>query len=293
MKKRAFIYIILAGIFWGTSGIFANYLTPYGFTSVQLTAIRAFVSFFCMLIYSLILNRKMFRAKLKDLILFAAIGVSIFLTASFYFSSMQATSISTAVILMYTAPIYVMIFSVLFLGEKLSRLKLISVVLMLIGCCLVSGVIGGLKFDAFGIITGALSGLAYGAYNILTKISMKCGCAPESTTLYSFFFMALFAAIVSKPIEIINLTAQKPAFLIPMSIGIGVVTCVLPYFLYTYAMKYLPAGTASSLGIVEPMAATLFSIIIFREALDIFSFLGIALILVSVFMLSKADDSEK
>ena len=235
----------------------------------------------------------MFRAKLKDLILFAAIGVSIFLTASFYFSSMQATSISTAVILMYTAPIYVMIFSILFLGEKLSHLKLISVVLMLIGCCLVSGVIGGLKFDAFGIIIGALSGLAYGAYNILTKISMKCGCAPESTTLYSFFFMALFAAIVSKPIEIINLTAQKPAFLIPMSIGIGVVTCVLPYFLYTYAMKYLPAGTASALGIVEPMAATLFSIIIFREALDIFSFLGIALILVSVFMLSKADDSEK
>ena len=205
---------------------------------------------------------------------------------------MQATSISTAVILMYTAPIYVMIFSVLFLGEKLSRLKLVSVALMLVGCCLVSGVIGGLKFDAFGILIGAFSGIAYGAYNILTKISMKCGCAPESTTLYSFLFMTLFASIICEPVEIVDLIAQKNDLLIPMTIGLGIVTCILPYFLYTYAMKYLPAGTASALGIVEPMAATFFSIIIFREALDVFSFLGIILILVSVFMLSKADGPE-
>ena len=293
MKKRAFIYIILAGVLWGTSGIFVHYLEPYGFTSLQMTCIRGSVSFICMLIYNLIRSREMFKIKLKHLLLLAALGASIFGTAFCYFTSMQATSISTAVVLMYTAPIYVMIYSVLFLGEKFSRLKLIAVASMLIGCCLVSGVIGGLKFDTVGILIGVLSGISYAAYNILTKISMKSGCAPESTTLYSFFFMALIASSVAEPAKIITLTAQKPAFLIPMVIGLGVVTFVLPYFFYTSAMKYLPAGTASALGIVEPMAATFFSVIIFREALDIFSFSGIVLILISVFMLSKAYAPEK
>ena len=38
MKTKAFIFIIVAGILWGTSGIFVNYLAPYGFTSMQMTS---------------------------------------------------------------------------------------------------------------------------------------------------------------------------------------------------------------------------------------------------------------
>ncbi|MBR5505295.1 MAG: hypothetical protein IKV73_03205 [Clostridia bacterium] len=44
MKKQAFIFIILAGLLWGTSGIFVHYLAPFGFSSLQLVFFRTVVS---------------------------------------------------------------------------------------------------------------------------------------------------------------------------------------------------------------------------------------------------------
>ncbi len=289
MKKRAIFYIILAGIFWGTSGIFVHYLTPYGFTSFQMTGVRATVSFLCMLVYSCVRARSAFRIKPIYLLFFFGSGACLFFTASCYFLSMQMTSVSTAVVLMYTAPIYVMIFSVLFLKEKLTKLKLAAVLGMLIGCCLVSGIIGGLRFDAVGILFGALSGIAYAGYNILTKIMMQKKIAPASVTLYSFLFMSLISLFVLEPVKVVTNASAAPAVTIPLLLGLGICTFVVPYVLYTLAMKSLSAGTASALAVVEPMAATLFSVILFKEPLDLFSVIGIVLILGAIFMIGKAE----
>ena len=180
MKRRAFVYIIIAGILWGTSGIFVNALSPHGFSSLQITALRGVVSCLFMGIFVLFHDRKLFRVTFRQFMLFVVIGVSLFGTSSCYYLSMQMTSISTAVVLMYMAPVYVMIWSVLFFGERFSILKLISVVAMLVGCCLVSGIVGGLKFDAVGLLFGILSGISYGAYNIFTKIAMRKKCHPKA-----------------------------------------------------------------------------------------------------------------
>ena len=289
MKTKAFIYIIIAGLLWGTSGIFVHYIAPYGITSLQMTAVRGTVSFICIASYLLMCNRKQFKTTLKDLILFAVVGIMLFLSAFLYYSAIQMTSISTAVILMYAAPIYVMIFSVIFLGESFSKLKLASLVLMIAGCCLVSGIIGGLKFNFLGILLGFLSGITYATYNIVTKISMDRGNSPLSNTVYGFAFMAIIALSISKPGDIITVASTKPAVLVPLMIGLGIVTFVSPYFLYTLAMKDLPAGTASALGIVEPMAATVYSVILFKEELTVFSAVGIILILGAVLLLAKAE----
>ena len=61
---------------------------------------------------------------------------------------------------------------------------------------------------------------------------------------------------------------------------------------YTKAMRTLPAGTASALGIVEPMAATVFSIAFLDERLSVISVAGIILILLAVFLLGKAEGKE-
>ena len=292
MKTKAFIYIIIAGILWGTSGIFVHYLAPYGFTSLQMTAVRGLVSFICMAAFALIRDRSLFKIKPRELIFFIGIGLSLFLTASLYYTSMQMTSVSTAVVLMYMAPVYVMIFSVLFLGERFSKLKFISVASMLFGCCLVSGIIGGAKFHLLGLILGFLSGLTYAAYNVLTKIAIKRGSNAISVTVYGFLVMTLVALCVSKPWQIVTTAARAPLATVPLLVGLGVFTFVMPYLLYTLAMCELPAGTASALSIVEPMAATVFSVVIFHETLGIASACGIILILLAVFLLGKAEGKQ-
>ena len=154
MKKTAFLLILLAGVLWGTSGIFAHYLYPYGFSPLELVFCRAILSFLLLAVYILIRDRRLLLIRPKELPLLLLVGLGIFGTASLYYTSMAMTSVSTAVILMYTAPVYVLFLSVLFLGERLSRLKLASVGLMLLGCCFVSGIIGGLRFDALGLLAG-------------------------------------------------------------------------------------------------------------------------------------------
>ena len=289
MKKLGLIYIILASILWGTSGIFVDNLAPYGVTSLQMTFIRGLVSFVCMGIFVLISDRKIVKTNFKEIILFIGSGLSFFMTASCYYQSMQLTSVSTAVVLMYTAPIFVMIYSVSFLGEKLNLIKLIAVIGMIIGCILTSGIIGGLKIDVVGIAIGLLSGISYASYNIITKIEMKKGINPVKANLYCFLFSIIAGIAVAKPAGIIDCICQNPHVVILLCVGMGIFACILPYFLYTMALQKIPAGTAASLGILEPMAATILSVIILGEKLSGYSAVGIALILSSVMLLSREE----
>ena len=288
-KKLSFAFIILAGMCWGTSPIFVHYLAPYGFTSQQMTAVRGTVSFICMLFYVVLVNRKLFKTRFQDLCLYAVIGASLFGTAFCYYSAMQMTSTSTAVVLMYTAPIYVMLFSVLFLGEKFSKAKFVALVMMLIGCCLVSGIITGLRFDVIGILVGILTSFIYAAYNILTKVSMQKKLEPVTVTLYSFLFMSIISLLVCKPGDLVTNIASAPLQTVPLCVGLGIVTFVMPYFLFTWSMKHLPAGIASALSVVEPMAATVFSAVLFFEIPDPWSVGGIILILAAVYLLGRTE----
>ena len=289
MKKRAILFIVIAGICWGTSGIFVHYLAPYGFTSNQMTAVRALVSTLFILTYSLARDRSLFRIKPLHAFLLLGVGVSLFLTASFYYSAMQLTSVSTAVILMYAAPIYVMVFSIFVWKERLTSLRAVSIVCMLVGCCLVAGIANGFAFHVKGVLIGLLSGLTYALYNVLTKIAIQCKIKPISVTLYCFLFMSLISLFVLEPKRAAISISIAPETVIPLLLGLGICTFVIPYVLYTLAMKDLSAGTASALSIVEPMAATLFGVVILHQPLDWFSGIGIVLILGAIFLIGKAE----
>lgn len=285
MKTKAVIYIVLAGILWGTSGIFVHFLAPYGFSSFQMASIRGTVSATCMSLYVLLKDKSIFKVNLRNLLLYAASGAAMYLTGSTYYTSIQTSSVSTAVILMYTAPVFVMIYSVIFFKEKLNFLKTLSVLGMLIGCALVSGIVGGMVLNLKGILFGLAAGLSYTAYNIITKIQMRKKCNPLAATLYCFIFMAIISMFVTPPSTTLNIAAANPAA-IPFMIGVGIFTSVFPYFLYTLSLKILPVGTASALGIVEPMSATIFSVAFLGEVLGIYPAAGIVLILASVVILS-------
>ncbi|MBQ3118473.1 MAG: EamA family transporter [Clostridia bacterium] len=289
MKTKAYLFIVLASVMWGTSGLFVNFLAPYGLTSLQMTAIRAMGAAIFMGIYIFVSNKRLFRVSAEQLVLYALGGISMFCTQSCYFTSMQMTSVSTAVVLMFTAPIFVMIYSVAFLGEKLTPQKTVSLVLMIVGCALVSGIVGGLKVNIIGILLGLLSGIAYSAYNILTKIQMRKTLNPSTATFYCFLTSGMLAMVFSKPQGIVTVAMENPHTILLMA-GLSAVTCFLPYFIYTIALKTIPAGTATTLGILEPMAATIFSVVILGERLSIASTTGIVLILFAVFLLSKSKE---
>ena len=292
MKKKAIIYIVLAGLLWGTSGLFVNILSPFGFSSVQLTAVRGVISALIMTVYVLIYDRRLFKINLPQLVLCFFCGLTLFVTAASYYSSMKACSVSTAVTLMYTAPVFVMAFSVVYWKEKLSAIKIVSIVAMLVGCALVSGIVGDFKFSLAGFGFGVLSGLSYGTYSVFTKLQYIRGTNPLTATVYAFYFMAIISTVVCNPVEAVGFIAADPLKILPLFLAFGACTFVIPYFLYNLSLGDLPASVASALSIIEPLAATVYSIVLLGEQLTIFSIFGIVLILGSVFLISRGEKNE-
>lgn len=290
MKNKAVILIVLAGILWGTSGLFVNKLAPMDVSTSQMICLRATVAAICMSLYFFVFDRKLFNISLKHLLFAIPSGFAMYGCGAAYYASIQASSVSTAVILMYTAPVFVMAYSVAFLGEKLTKLKLFSVVIIMVGCVLVSGITDSVTFNVTGVVFGLLAGISYSAYNVLTKIQMKKGFDAATSTMYCFVFMAVFSIMFCDFPGIFNFYTSYGNLFLILAVGIGFVTSVLPYFFYTISLKHLQVGTASALGIVEPMAATIFSVLFLSEKLSIASGVGIVLIIASVLMLSTSKE---
>ena len=290
MKRTAVLLIVIASILWGTSAIFSNLLYPNGFTPIQVTAMRGTVSAILMSLYVLITNKSLFKISLTQLFWFALGGISMFLAAFFYYESMSVGSVSVAVMLMYTAPIFVMTYSVLFLGEKLTLPKFISIVFVLVGCALISGIFGGVKFNLWGVVTGLLSGISYSAYNIIAKVQISKKGNPISASVYCYIFMAIISFCFADILGIFSIANTNPVYLYSLILGVGIFTVTVPYSLYTISLKYIPVGTASALGIIEPMTATLFGVALFNEPLSVPSCLGILLIMTSVLTLSVSKE---
>ena len=293
MKKIGFILIVSAGLLWGSSCLFIHYLSGFGFTPAQLTAARGVVAFLAVAVFTLIRDRSALKVSKREFFLYMAAGFCMFATAYAYYCAVTMTSPSTAAVLMYMEPIYVAIFSGFFFKESFTPLKIGSIAAVLVGCCFVSGVVGGMHFQPLGVLLAILSGVFYAVYSILMKFSMRKDAKPLSAAFYCDLFMALFALIPSRVHLMPALVASDPVRILPALLGLGVVTFFAPYYLYTISLRYIPAGTAASLSVIEPLAATIYSILFLQEKLTLIAGVGIVLILGASILLCSLKEKQK
>ena len=282
------LLIILAGIFWGSMGIFVRKLGTYGFTSVQIVAIRITLAALVFSIVLFIRDRSGFRITLRDLPLFLGLGFgSILFFTVCYFTAITIMPLSTAAILLYTSPIWIMLMSMLFFREKLSRIKLIALALAFAGCVLVSG-ISGEGITLVGLLIGLGSGIGYGLYSILGTIALR-RYSPYTVTTYTFLFAAAGSWLICSPADMSSkfTAAADLPFLLFFCCLTALVTAVIPFLSYTLGLRTVEASRAGILATIEPMVATLIGILVFAEPLTLLSGLGILLILAAVVLLNR------
>lgn len=285
--------ILLAGCFWGSMGIFVRRLTDYGFSSIQIVAIRVTLAalIFCMLL--LIKDPSGFRISVKDFPLFLGLGFgSILFFTVCYFTAITMMPLSTAAILLYTSPIWIMLMSVLFFHEKLTGRKLLALVLAFAGCVLVSGISGeGMTLP--GLLVGLGSGIGYGLYSILGTVALR-RYSPFTVTTYTFVFAALGSWLICRPAEMLAKFAAAPDLpgLVFFCFLTALVTAVIPFLAYTLGLQTVEASRAGILATVEPLVATLIGVAVFSEPLTLLSGLGILLILAAVVLLNGKTESE-
>jgi drug/metabolite transporter (DMT)-like permease len=287
-KKGALggILIVIAGLFWGSMGLFVRHLNSLGFTSIQVACLRLVTAGILFALILLIKDPKGFKISPKDIPLFLALGlVSILFFTCCYFTAIRLMTMSTAAILLYTSPIWVMILAVFFLKEKINTKKIIALVLAFAGCVLVSG-FGG-KVTPVGILVGLGSGLGYGLYSIFGSFALK-KYSPLTVTCYTFLIAGAGSVFVSDPADLItkiSSNSNKPA-LFGFVLLTSVITAVIPFLLYTLGLNRTTAGRAAVLATVEPAAATLFGFFVMKETIGPVAVLGILLVFAAIMILS-------
>lgn len=288
-SKLGTALIILAGCFWGSMGIFVRKLGTYGFSAIQIVSIRITLA---ALIFSLVLlvkDRRGFKISPKDIPLFLGLGFgSILFFTICYFTAITMMPLSTAAILLYTSPVWIMLMSIFFFHEKLDKRKLISLGLAFAGCVLVSG-ISGEGMTVTGLLIGLGSGIGYGLYSILGKVALR-KYSSYTVTTYTFIFAAVGSWIISRPADMMGKFSNAPDldFLIFFCFLTALITAVIPFLSYTLGLESVEASKAGIIATIEPMVATLIGILVFAEKLTVMSGAGILLILASVVILTKS-----
>ncbi len=279
--------IIIAGCFWGSMGIFVRRLGTYGFSSIQIVSIRVTLAavFFALVLF--VKDRKGFKISFKDIPLFLGLGLgSILFFTVCYFTAIKMMPLSTAAILLYTSPIWIMLMSILFFREKLDGRKLIALFLAFVGCILVSG-ISGERMSLTGLLVGLGSGIGYGLYSILGKIALR-KYSPYTVTAYTFLFAAVGSWIICRPADMLNgfSSSEDTGFLMLFCFVTALITAVIPFLAYTLGLERVEASKAGIIATIEPVVATLIGMIMYSEPLTIMSGAGILLILSAVIVLN-------
>ncbi len=290
-NKISVIYILLAGALWGSSCLFVNKLTELGFSPMHCTAIRIVLAAIILNTALIIKGKgfKYYKISLPSLALVVITGLfSVLSMCLFYYLCMTETTAAVSAILLYTAPLFVMIMSVIFFKEKITSKKIIAFVIAIIGCALVSGIASGVMASPKGIVFGVLSAFSYSLYGILTTFFMKRNSEPLAFSALSFAFAAIGALVLTDTAELVNIATQvgRIYILIPYFVVFSTCTAVLPFMFYTKGLSGVRPDIASILAFIEPMTAAVLGILVLRQPFDAYQGIGIGLIIVSIVLLN-------
>lgn len=290
MKKRtATIYVILAGVLWGIISIFVNALSTYGFSSVQISFMRVLSCSVLMLLFLLIYDKNLLKINIKDIWMFVGTGIiSLTLFSVCYFTTIINVEASIAVSLLYTSPIFVMLFSAILFKEKIGAKKIVAIVSTVIGCALVSGMVGSnARMSAKALLIGIGAGFFYALYSIFGRYATE-KYHPLTITFYTFVFASLGFVFITSPAKTFAQLISTPKSIFVVIIS-AILCGILPYIFYTTGLKHLDTSVAGVLVAVEPLVGSIAGIIIFNESKNVLKLIGIILILASIVLLNTKD----
>ncbi len=287
MKKYIYpICVFLAAVLWGVSGFFVRMLSGYGFSTYEIVFLRLLSALIILLIGFSLFERKVFIIKLKHLWCFIGTGaVGLLGTSLCYFSTIEAASLSTACVLMYTAPIFVIMFSAILFKEKVTIIKIVSLVVTFGGCILCSYTATGFSVTVPTFFMGIGSGLCYGSYSIFSRFAINRGYKAETILIYTFIFAFLGSSIFVPYSSLIENLTQASGYVLPL-LGLGIIATAMPYYLYTFGLKKTENGKASIIACMEIVSALALGLIAYNEIPSIYNIIGIVLVFSAVIISS-------
>lgn len=287
-EKIAPFLILLAGVLWGSMGIFVHTLNKLGIAAINIVAIRSVITVIFTAILLVLLKPELLKVKIRDLWCFLGTGLlSIVFFNYCYFSAIEISSMAVAAVLLYSAPAFVMVFSWFLFKEKLTVNKWISLIFVIVGCILVTGIAGdhgALSIKA--VFLGLGAGLGYALYSIFGRFALEKGYHSLTILLYTFLFATvgiLPLADFPKIYSVVTGSWENCVLILVF----GLFSTLIPYFSYTAGLSCVENGKASVIAAIEPVVAALLGTALYKESLTFWNVTGMILVLLSIVLANK------
>jgi drug/metabolite transporter (DMT)-like permease len=284
-ETKGYSLVILGATFLGTIGIFGRLIYIHEPDPLTVVTFRALIAFLLLFLITILVNPGSLRIRKSDFLYFAVYGLlSVSLCFLLFFYAIKFTTIATATILLYTYPAFIVILSIFFLKENLTKNKLLALLLTFLGCILVIQVYdpSQLKLNLRGIIYGLGAGLGAGLYSVLGKKAVERYKALTVVT-YAFGFGSFFLLITRgvKPL----FSVSYPNITWIWIFALAIFSTILGYSFYTRGLKHIEASRAGIVATWEVVVASLLALVIFGERLSIPQIFGALFIFLGIFII--------
>lgn len=282
--------ITAAAVCWGSLGILGTLMNRAGFDGVQVATLRIVIAGLILLAalpYFLKFLRGLDKRGLPVLTLQSLIGV--LGMSLLYFAAVSRVGASLAVALLYTAPIWSLIFGRILLGEAITKRSALLTVVAASGVGLTMA--GSMNFDLIGIVIGLGSGICYALYGVLGKKAMTRG-HPMRLLFTSVSISALALLLLpATHATLAQFAAQEPQVWIT-AFALAMVGTVLAFSLFVRGLEKMPAAKAAVFTVFEPFTAVILAVLVLGERLNALQYLGVFLI-IAVAASNAAGNKEK
>jgi drug/metabolite transporter, DME family len=206
-----------------------------------------------------------------------------------YYLAIQRTNVATAIILQYTAPVWVLLYTVLRGLHKPTLQRIAAVGLAVTGIALVIGIVGGrFRLDPLGVAAAILAAFAFAFYNIGGH-SILARYDRWTVLLYAIFSASFFWLIVNPPWKIMatHYSGSQWLFLFIFSL----ISVLAPFAFYFAGLQHLEPTRAIVVSCLEPVFSILIAAIALGELLRPLQIAGIVLVLIAIVVVQLPDRS--
>jgi drug/metabolite transporter (DMT)-like permease len=260
--SKGYLIAILGTAFWSSTAIFISYLTQTHKMQPLLLALWR-DGFVCLALAPVMyaIRRSLVKIAPEQIRFFLGYGLVLAIFNSLWALSVKLNGAAVATVLSYGSAGFTALLGWWLFKERLDLPKIISVVLSLGGCVLVSNAysLEVWQVNPLGITVGLLSGLLFAIYSIMGKESSRRGINSWSSLLFSFGAAVLFLFLFNLMPILPGTAGSIPAMLpnLPALGWLALVTLafvptIFGYGLYILSMGYLPASIANLIATLEP-----------------------------------------
>lgn len=298
-KLRGEIYLFFGAFLFAFNGIISKIVLLDEISAWRLTQIRTGGAFVILFTFFIIFKRhelKPTKAELPWLILFGFVGVA--MVQALYFVAIERMYIGIALLIEFTAPIWILLFLRFVLKKHVPRGLWYAIALAFTGLLLITQIWSGLSVDQIGLLAAFFDALALAGYFLIGDLLGKTKSSGAIATwgfgvasLLLVFALPVWNFPVAALTSEMNLLGIFESYELPgwvLILWIVVMGTIAPYLLVISGLKILSASTASIFGMIEPVLAGMFAWWWLNESLTTTQLIGCVIVILGIGIADRA-----